>query len=168
MQEVLYRFFDSEGTLLYVGISNDWISRLRHHEQHSDFFSAVSDITFERYPDRPAVVAAELMAITTEDPLFNRAGNPNYQTWQTHFREVMAMCVDKRKADNKHRHLVDEMRGEDPQDLDYFPSARWFAGLFPSTWYYLAMGYDFECELCEEVARHPTVHAWKDMERGDV
>ncbi len=166
MQEVLYRFFDSEGTLLYVGISNDWISRLRHHEQHSDFFSAVSDMTFERYPDRPAVVAAELMAITTEDPLFNRAGNPNYQTWQTHFRELLGMCVDRRKRDNKHRHLIEEMVGDEPEEEEGFPSAKWFSNGFLSTWWHLVEYYDFDCELCSEVAQHPTVHAWGGFGKG--
>jgi len=159
MQEVLYRFFDSEGTLLYVGISNDWMSRLRHHEQHSDFFSAVAGVTFERHPDRPSVAAAELAAIKTEDPLFNRAGNPNYQTWQTHFREVLGMCLDRSKVDNKHRLLVRDML-HGCRDEENFGTGKWFSTHFPAEWHHNFSYYDFDCEMCQRVASHPTTHAW--------
>jgi hypothetical protein len=166
MQEVLYRFFDSQGTLLYVGISRDWISRLGQHQKRSDFFSAVAGMTVERFPDRESVVAAELKAIESENPLFNRADNPNYRTWQTHFREVLDMCVKKRKVDDTHRHLVESLT-EFSEEFDNFGTGRWLAQQFPAEWYYHSRRYGHDCNLCEKLATHPTTHAWGEWEEEE-
>lgn len=164
MEEVLYRFFDSQGTLLYVGISRDWISRLGQHQKRADFFSAVAGMTLERFPDRESVVAAELTAIEKENPLFNRADNPNYRTWQTHFREVLDMCSGKRKVDDTHAELV-RMLLKGAGDADNFGTGRWLSQHFPPEWYEQNRRNDFGCELCVAVANHPTTHAW--AETGD-
>jgi hypothetical protein len=163
MQEVLYRFFDSQGTLLYVGISRDWMSRLTQHQKHADFFSAVAGMTLERFPDRASVVAAELRAIRDENPLFNRADNPNYRTWQTHFREVLDMCVKKRKVDDTHGQIVHNLVTYAGAH-DNFGTGKWFSEHFPAEWYELSRRNNYDCELCEAVATHPTTHSWGEGE----
>jgi hypothetical protein len=66
----LYRHFDSEGQLLYVGIS---ISALERYKQHSgtEWFPSVSQITVEHFPTREEAAKAEVLAIKTEKPKFN-------------------------------------------------------------------------------------------------
>ena len=163
MQEVLYRFFDSQGTLLYVGISRDWISRIGQHQKHADFYSAVAGMTLERFPDRQSVVEAELEAIKNENPLFNRADNPNYRTWQTHFREILDMCKNKRKVDDTHRQLIANLT-QFAGDDENFGTGRWLAQQFPAEWYYYSMKYGHDCDLCQILANHPTTHAWGEWE----
>lgn len=67
----LYRHFDSEGRLLYVGISLSVLHRLRAHRRISPWFSQVTNITIERFETRDLALAAEKVAIKTERPKFN-------------------------------------------------------------------------------------------------
>lgn len=70
----LYRHFDKDGRLLYVGISLDAIVRLRQHVASAEWAGLIATITIERHPSRDEAVAAELKAIRTENPIYNRAG----------------------------------------------------------------------------------------------
>jgi hypothetical protein len=72
----LYRHYNGEGVLLYIGISLDTIVRLRNHEHYSSWFSNIARITIERFPTRSEAEKAEQTAILTEKPLFNRMHNP--------------------------------------------------------------------------------------------
>ncbi len=71
----LYRAYDAQGQLLYVGISYDALSRLSQHATAGWSHYAAS-ITLQRHPNRESAAAAELAAIRTEDPVFNMAGRP--------------------------------------------------------------------------------------------
>lgn len=72
MTTALYRRFDGDDLLLYVGISDDLRARSRWHERHSPWTPFVSRRTTEWLPSRAAAEAAERVAITTERPLFNQ------------------------------------------------------------------------------------------------
>ena len=68
---VLYRFFDDLDVLLYVGITVHLPTRLADHEEGKPWWPEVARMTAEPYPDRPAVLAAEKMAIQSERPKYN-------------------------------------------------------------------------------------------------
>lgn len=68
----LYRHFDRDGTLLYVGISLSAIRRTSQHKT-SGWWMRVSRIDIERHPTREKALEAERVAIQTEKPLFNIA-----------------------------------------------------------------------------------------------
>lgn len=68
----LYRFWDAQGALLYVGITADLPTRIKSHRDGKPWWSLVAKMTIEPYPDRPSVLAAEVTAIQTEHPLHNR------------------------------------------------------------------------------------------------
>lgn len=70
-QETLYRFFDSSGRLLYIGISNRWTDRLVQHRREKPWFDQVAQVTVHKYPSRQAVEQAEREAIASERPLYN-------------------------------------------------------------------------------------------------
>ena len=69
----LYRHFDRDGNLLYVGVSWSVLERLRRHEKCSPWFGEVDSIRLEKYPSRKELLKAELEAIRTERPLYNKA-----------------------------------------------------------------------------------------------
>jgi len=70
----LYRYFDKENRLLYVGISKNVVVRLTQHEQHSHWFDLISQITITKFPNRKDAELAEQIAIIEERPLFNIKG----------------------------------------------------------------------------------------------
>ena len=66
----LYRHFDGDGRLLYVGISSCAVARTYAHRK-SSWFGSVSTITVERFGSREMAGLAEKRAIEDEKPMFN-------------------------------------------------------------------------------------------------
>ncbi len=67
----LYRFYASNGALLYVGITNNPGRRFSKHRDDKDWWLDVARIDMEQYPSREALNAAEQRAIQNERPLHN-------------------------------------------------------------------------------------------------
>ena len=72
---VLYRAFDEHDELLYVGITQNPRARFNAH-LYSPWAVFVERVTFEIYPTRAKARSAELAAIRTETPRWNRASSP--------------------------------------------------------------------------------------------
>jgi hypothetical protein len=70
----LYRFYDHDGRLLYVGISFSAVARASQHRAEKPWWPDVANMTVEHLPSRAAAMAAELAAIRTEKPIHNVAG----------------------------------------------------------------------------------------------
>lgn len=79
-ETALYRHFDADMNLLYVGISLSPLARLAGHSNRSSWFSKIWGITIERFGSRRAALYAEARAIADERPLHNRA-RPNPSTF---------------------------------------------------------------------------------------
>lgn len=67
----LYRHYDSNGNLLYVGISISTIQRLSQHKDFSHWFEKISKVTIEHHKSREEAIAAEIKAIKEEKPEYN-------------------------------------------------------------------------------------------------
>lgn len=67
----LYRHFDIDRRLLYVGVSLATLMRTRGHRQKSPWFSQVVYITIERFETRALALAAERAAVKAERPRYN-------------------------------------------------------------------------------------------------
>lgn len=67
----LYRHFDDEGALLYVGVSLHPIARMEQHGDAAGWFQFITRVEIEWHASRDAALAAEAQAITGERPLFN-------------------------------------------------------------------------------------------------
>lgn len=70
----VYRYWAADGTLLYVGMTSALDMRDSGHRTASPWYGEVARRTHTEYADRPTAAAAEAAAITTERPLYNRAG----------------------------------------------------------------------------------------------
>lgn len=70
----LYRFYDADGALLYVGITKDPTKRTREHSKRSEWHPFARSRTLEWFEDRESALDAERAAIHRERPLFNRLG----------------------------------------------------------------------------------------------
>jgi predicted GIY-YIG superfamily endonuclease len=74
---ILYRYFDSSGNLLYVGITKSQINRFSQHNAKSAWIPYIATATFEHFEFRQDAVEAETRAIQSENPKFNIAGSRN-------------------------------------------------------------------------------------------
>ena len=66
----LYRFYNSEGELLYVGVTENFDRRFKEHRSSKDWWPEVSDVRLSR-SNLCDVRAAEQHAIVSERPLHN-------------------------------------------------------------------------------------------------
>jgi predicted GIY-YIG superfamily endonuclease len=72
MTHVLYRFYDIDRQLLYVGITNNPWQRIKAHESDKDWWNEVAHATFEHYQSRMELEAEERAAIKSERPRYNK------------------------------------------------------------------------------------------------
>ena len=72
----LYRHFDGQGQLLYVGITLDPGGRTKCHARNKRWWleEEVATMTIEYLPSREALKRAELYAIRSENPKYNIVG----------------------------------------------------------------------------------------------
>lgn len=71
----LYRHFDANDRLLYVGISLSAVQRLAQHRHSAHWFKKIVSVGIEWFPSREAAIEAEAAAIQLEKPLHNIALN---------------------------------------------------------------------------------------------
>ena len=67
----LYRHYDAQGALLYVGMSLNAVGRLANHKSVAPWFRKINRVTIEHYASRKAALEAERLAILAEKPLYN-------------------------------------------------------------------------------------------------
>lgn len=67
----LYRHFDAEGRLLYVGISLHPIARTKQHTAVSKWAEQIANVTIEYFPTRKEAMEAEVRAVQGENPAHN-------------------------------------------------------------------------------------------------
>jgi len=80
----LYRHFDKDGVLLYVGISLCAVYRLSQHMNDAVWAPYIARIDIETYESREAALDAEREAITTEFPFFNTVHNGGRKEYGGH------------------------------------------------------------------------------------
>jgi hypothetical protein len=120
-QNVLYRMFNADDVLLYVGITTNLEDRLADHRIFKGWWRDVVTIRLEHFGTRSEAEAAEILAIDTEHPLWNvRHGSrlpartaplkkPGGQMQHRNFRiEDDAWLALSR---------ISELRGERPSDV---------------------------------------------------
>jgi predicted GIY-YIG superfamily endonuclease len=74
----LYRHFDAEGALLYVGISLSAVHRLAQHRDHSGWFADIKRVEIVNFETREDALSAETEAIRNENPKWNIQRRPFY------------------------------------------------------------------------------------------
>lgn len=70
-RNILYRHYDKNDVLLYLGISLTLFQRLADHKLYSIWFNEVTKITVERFNSEKNLLIAEKKAIKNEKPLYN-------------------------------------------------------------------------------------------------
>lgn len=68
----VYRCFDADDHLLYIGMTCMPTERMRQHRRTSPWFQQVARVDLETYPSRGAAKDAEREAIRSERPRHNK------------------------------------------------------------------------------------------------
>lgn len=116
----LYRLYNADGGLLYVGIAGNPGRRFEQHRQDKPWWGSVANIRLEHFPTRDAASEAELKAIRTEHPQHNIVGREmptvrigGFTRWLSKQRNR-----DDRVGDFA-RDVKDDPLWKNPQSWDY-------------------------------------------------
>jgi hypothetical protein len=160
MLQVLYRFYDPNDCLLYVGISNNWIQRLRSHEKNSPFFALATRVTIEHYEDRESVERAEIESIRNDKPVFNKMHQIDDGSWKSHLRLLLEMATGLIDPDARHRRMFES---ESWKRLEFEPLD--FISEFRAAWHYSTHYTVYRprmiCQACDELANNEVVKSWQ-------
>jgi len=157
--QVLYRFFDADDNLLYVGISVSIEKRFHDHEKRSTWWDEAAYCLFERFPSRDAVRKAEEIAIKTENPKYNKDLNPNYESANHHFRKIKSWVLGEAEPPEDHRFLVKTLRYIRSEDAFWNKQSKHLA-------YHLMEGQPFLerdnrlCENCKAMYQKRFLQDW--------
>lgn len=166
--QYLYRAFDSEGSLLYVGISNEWHKRLHAHEKTSEWIEQAEWVKLERYQDRKSVARAEREAIENEDPKYNKQFSQNYVHPIHHWAAVKRWIKSGQADDEWHQKLVNSIRADAAiyEKKIYELRASSLAFLFLDLLSYLDSVVEIECRNCLGIKTSHMLDAHE--ERGEL
>lgn len=123
MNGYVYRAFDADDRLIYIGATVYTDHRLTIHRTQSWWWALVARVAFEQHVDREAALAAEAAAIRAERPAFNlidQPGGVQAVRYVPRLTEAdLQVCRDWRQA-FPHRHLAATFR----RLLDAAPALR--------------------------------------------
>ena len=94
VQTALYRLYGRDDQLLYVGIASDLSRRWDQHSRAQSWWHLVTRREVEWLSDRPSAEAAEVQAIQTEAPLFNKDHVPDRRLGQGQYDDT----ADRKRA----------------------------------------------------------------------
>ena len=72
----VYRHYDADDNLLYVGVSRNPQNRIDTHRKTAHWFNDSVRVEHEKYSDRESAIHAETAAIKSESPKWNVINNP--------------------------------------------------------------------------------------------
>lgn len=86
----VYRLYDADDVLLYVGCAYDVKVRVELHRYATYFGPRINRVEYVEYPDRATADVAELEAIQTLRPRWNSKGRPPRSEWTScdYFEEI--------------------------------------------------------------------------------
>lgn len=159
----LYRFFDKDDRLLYVGISKSYVARLHSHIQTKDWITEAVRCTLEHFEYREEAAEAEIDAIQFEKPLHNIQHASDYEQHRISLLRLAHDLESNELIDEWHMDLARRMNDYvEWKDLWFIRgSERWeyaFMQLLPDSF----RGEDEDpewvepCKLCVKAYHRPS------------
>lgn len=90
----LYRLYGADGTLLYIGVTDNPDRRFKQHRDTKPWWPQVAQKTIEWRPSRVVALADEADAIRAEAPVYNIDHNPAALTYHWPPAGMPADCVE--------------------------------------------------------------------------
>ena len=109
MKTTLYRYFDSDGKLLYVGITGDNVKRQSQHRRNAFWFGEIASATFVHFDSREEALEAEAAAIRYEKPAHNIQGVGGIKVLQSPYIHMVWLAGSPDEGhDNTHKEFCAE------------------------------------------------------------
>ncbi|CAB4218072.1 GIY-YIG nuclease superfamily [uncultured Caudovirales phage] len=83
----IYRLFNSEDRLLYIGITEDWARRFKQHSRVQPWWDRVASVKLEFVDSLETAQVLEANAIKREHPLHNSSHSSDVLHWYVIWRE---------------------------------------------------------------------------------
>ena len=112
MKTTCYRYFDSEGRLLYIGITKNLFDRQDAHQRTQPWWNEIAAASFTHFDSRDEALAYEARMIGIEFPKYNKAGATLPEDSRQHLLALMSGEFDDdfhQRASAKMHHLMIEM-----------------------------------------------------------
>ena len=90
----LYRAFNKNNELLYVGISGSLMTRMNSHKRTKSWFKEMSCLTTEHYDTREEALTAESKAIKEENPKYNIQGKCRNRPYHSRYSRKIRGDLD--------------------------------------------------------------------------
>lgn len=98
----LYRLYDSEDRLIYVGITSDLTARWRAHQRDKYWWPEVARKAIEWFETRKSAERIEKIEIEEESPLYNKVFNGPQRRTEL-YNEALARTRKAEVRDSKPR-----------------------------------------------------------------
>lgn len=108
-QTTVYRLYDANGRLLYIGSSVHPQVRWEQHASEKLWWSSVAHARVDWHPNRRAARASELEAIRSEAPLHNNKGTEEEETFPYEGSRGLGIETILRRAAKEHRKALDSL-----------------------------------------------------------
>jgi predicted GIY-YIG superfamily endonuclease len=102
MTTALYRHYDRDGILLYVGITDDMTRRSKEHARDKEWWSRVEDTRVQYVESRKHAEALERVAILYEKPAYNKPLGPKRIKKRQH-EQVPALVANEVLTDEERK-----------------------------------------------------------------
>ena len=112
MKTTCYRYFDSEGRLLYIGITKNLFDRQDAHQRTQPWWNEIAAASFTHFDTRDEALAYEARMIGIEFPKYNKAGATLPEDSREHLLSLMNGDFDDEfhgQASSKMREMMLEM-----------------------------------------------------------
>ena len=168
--QYLYRAFDSQNQLLYVGISGKWSERLHAHEKTSEWMEHTETVKIEKFPDRESVEKAEVIAIQSERPRYNKDFNVAYESVMDHFQKLKLWAYYDAPVDEVHAPLLEMMK----LSLKHLPvnysakPARYVAFVFDAPYVELSSRGEMSCRNCAAIFNNKQFKNWSQLVETEI
>lgn len=97
----VYRYYDAQGVLLYVGFTQRGLARNLEHAIGKEWWPFVHRQEVDHFPTPEQALAAERRLIGAHRPPFNRQHNPDYAGMRSAYLQAVALGDEA--------HLLDEL-----------------------------------------------------------
>jgi hypothetical protein len=168
----VYRFYDADNRLLYVGVTENWPARFHEHAKKAAWYKHARRIDLKPFDSREEALAEELRAIHDEDPLWNINGSAKASATE-HYKQVVEWArewAETGKEVKYHEFVVPEIGHEMrfPELPDSFYPKEWvghrklYARAFRGIVWALKDFGHIRCETCIRAATHRTIANWAE------
>lgn len=107
----VYRCWDGNGRLIYVGVSVAPLQRMDQHKTNSWWFDQTARVTYRVFPTREYAMARERQAIAEENPRWNVRGRDREAWSADDYRDAHhSMTVRGAKVDRIHKLRLEAVR----------------------------------------------------------